>query len=302
MTPEVAPMSGPTDALRQFEQALTAALSGPTGSECPPLLAQALQHAVFPGGARIRPKLCLAVATANGCEDPALALGAACAVELLHCASLVHDDLPCFDGADTRRGKPSVHHAFGEPIAVLAGDALIVAAFESLAACATNSVAVGRLPGLLAIVGRGCGAPMGICAGQAWESEPTVDLSRYHRAKTGSLFVAATTAGAASAGVEAAPWAGLGEAIGEAYQVADDIQDAIAEPDALGKPCHQDEALHRPSAVAELGVEGAASRLRSLIEQTLASIPACAGRDQLQQLVLAQAEAFLPKSLRQRAA
>jgi geranylgeranyl diphosphate synthase type II len=129
-----------------------------------------------------------------------------------------------------------------------------------------------------------------------------VDLSRYHRAKTGSLFVAATMAGAAAAGADAAPWARLGEAIGEAYQVADDIQDAIADPDVLGKPCHQDENLHRPSAVAELGVEGAASRLRGLIEQTLDSVPACVGREQLRQLVLAQAEAFLPESLRQRAA
>jgi geranylgeranyl diphosphate synthase type II len=220
----------------------------------------------------------------------------------LHCASLVHDDLPCFDDANTRRGKPSVHCAFGEPLAVLAGDALIVTAFECLAAAAGNAQALARLPAVIAIVGRGVGSPMGICAGQAWESEPTVDLSRYHRAKTGSLFVAATTAGAAAAGVDPTPWARLGEAIGEAYQVADDIQDAIADPEVLGKPCHQDEQLHRPSAVAELGVEGAASRLRALIAQTLESIPACAGREQLQELVLAQSEAFLPKSLRQQAA
>ncbi len=295
-------MSGSSDTLRRFEEALATVMSGPTGPECPPLLAAALQHAVFPGGARIRPKLCLAVATANGLDQPGLAVGAACAVELLHCASLVHDDLPCFDDADTRRGKPSVHRAFGQPLAVLAGDALIVAAFEALSASAAGEGALARLPGLVAIVGRGCGAPMGICAGQAWESEPAVDLSRYHRAKTGSLFVAATMAGAAAAGADAAPWGRLGEAIGEAYQVADDIQDAIADPDVLGKPCHQDEHLHRPSAVAELGVEGAASRLRGLIEQTLASVPACVGREQLQQLVLAQAEAFLPESLRQRAA
>jgi geranylgeranyl diphosphate synthase type II len=295
-------MSGSDNTAGQLEQALAAVMAGPAGPDCPPLLAAALQHAVFPGGARIRPKLCLAVATANCCDEPALALGAACAVELLHCASLVHDDLPCFDDADTRRGKPSVHRVFGQPIAVLTGDALIVAALESLGGAAAGSNALSRLPGLLSIIGRGCGAPMGICAGQAWESEPAVDLSRYHRAKTGSLFVAATTAGAAAAGVDSRPWASLGEHIGEAYQIADDIQDAIAEPEALGKPCHQDEALHRPSAVAELGVEGAASRLRKLIEETLDSIPACAGREQMQQLVLAQAETFIPRGLSQRAA
>ena len=99
----------------------------------PPLLASALRYAVFPGGHRIRPQLCLAVARACGDERSRSADAAAAAIELLHCASLVHDDLPCFDDADMRRGKPSVHAQFGEPIAVLAGDALIVLAFETLA-------------------------------------------------------------------------------------------------------------------------------------------------------------------------
>lgn len=285
-----------------FEGMLAKIIDARADQDCPPLLAEALRHAVFPGGARVRPKLCLAVAAANQCDEWELALAAACSIELLHCASLVHDDLPCFDDADMRRGRPSVHRAYGEPIAVLAGDALIVAGFDSLAAGASSAIGLARLPGLLSLIGRGCGAPMGICAGQAWESEPAVDVSRYHRAKTGSLFVAATSSGAAAAGVDAAPWGLLGERIGEAYQVADDIQDAVADPATLGKPCRQDATLHRPSAVAELGVEGAASRLRQLIEQTLESIPACAGRDQLQALVRAQAQTFLPKSLGLKAA
>ena len=90
----------------------------------------------FPGGARIRPRLCLAVAQACGEDQPAVTDAAAAAIELLHCASLVHDDLPCFDDAPIRRGKPSVHRAFGEQLAVLAGDALIVLAFETLALAA----------------------------------------------------------------------------------------------------------------------------------------------------------------------
>jgi geranylgeranyl diphosphate synthase type II len=298
----VVTMSRAADAERRFEQALASVIGYCAGPDCPPLLAQAMHYAVFPGGARIRPKLCLAVASANRCAEPELALAAACAIEMLHCASLVHDDLPCFDGAETRRGKPSVQCAFGEPIAVLTGDALIVASFECLGKGAASAAGKTRLPELLAIVGRGCGAPLGICAGQAWESEPAVDLARYHQAKTGSLFVAATSAGAAAAGVDAAPWRSLGECIGAAYQVADDIQDAIADPDTLGKPCHQDEALHRPSAVSEFGVEGAAERLRQLIEQTMDSIPSCAGREELQRLVRAQAGAFLPKSLNRKAA
>ncbi|MEE4193488.1 MAG: polyprenyl synthetase family protein [Halieaceae bacterium] len=280
-----------------LEAALTAVMATTAGPECPQQLARALHHAVFPGGARIRPKLCLAIAMANGSDSLELAMRAACAIELLHCASLVHDDLPCFDDADIRRGKPSVHRAFGEPIAVLVGDALIVAALETVATGELTGTAALRMPGVFAVLSRGVGAPYGICAGQAWESEPRVDLARYHRAKTGALFIAATRAGAACAGVDGEPWEALGTSIGEAYQVADDIQDAIATPDTLGKPCHQDEHLDRPNAVAQLGVQGAARRLRDLIEAGLDSIPACPGREQLVDLVRAQSQGFVPKGL-----
>ena len=111
------------------EHTLAAAVASVSGSACPPLLAAAVNYAVFPGGARIRPRLCLAVACANGQDDPAVANAAAAAIELMHCASLVHDDLPCFDDAPTRRGKASVHRAFGERLDVLAGDAMIVLAY-----------------------------------------------------------------------------------------------------------------------------------------------------------------------------
>ena len=120
---------------------------------CPPRLADALRYAVFPGGARIRPRLCLAVAPACGDDDPAASDAAAAAIELLHCASLVHDDLPCFDDADLRRGRPSVHRAFGEPLAVLAGDALIVLAFETLARGARRCARRGSVA-LVRIIGR----------------------------------------------------------------------------------------------------------------------------------------------------
>lgn len=290
-----------SDALTELERSLNSIIDRSADQDCPPILGQALRHAVFPGGARVRPKLCLAVASANRCTEPALAMQAACAIELLHCASLVHDDLPCFDDADTRRGKPSVHKAFGEPIAVLVGDALIVAGFEAVGTVAGGDIAR-RSPGVMRILARGTGAPLGICAGQAWESEPSVDVSLYHQAKTGALFVAATQAGAAAAGVDTGDWGALGRSIGEAYQVADDIQDAVSNAEELGKPCGQDEALCRPSAVAELGLQGAARRLKELIEAGLDSVPDCPGRDQLLNLVRAQAEGFLPKSLDLRAA
>lgn len=171
------------DAKTRIERALNTALAGAEAPGCPPRLAAALRHAVFPTGALIRPRLCLAVAWACGEDDPTIAESAGAAIELLHCASLVHDDLPCFDDADTRRGRASVHSAFGEPLAVLAGDALIVLAFETLAAMNCSQPRMARL---IRIVASSVGAPTGIVAGQAWESEPKIDLAEYHRAKTGS--------------------------------------------------------------------------------------------------------------------
>ncbi len=121
------------DSNQRIERALLDTVSSMGGPGIPPQLAAALRYAVFPGGARVRPRLSLAVARACGDSCPRLADAAAASIELLHCASLVHDDLPCFDDADTRRGKPSVHKAFGEPVAVLVGDALIIGAFQTLA-------------------------------------------------------------------------------------------------------------------------------------------------------------------------
>lgn len=284
------------------EQALTAVVNRSIEKPCPPKLASAIRYAVFPGGARVRPKLCLAVATANGDSEPALSAAAAAAIELLHCASLVHDDLPCFDNAEERRGKPSVHVEFGERIAVLTGDALIVMAFEALGLAAARSVARERIPALTSILSRAVGAPFGLSAGQAWECEEGVDVSQYHRAKTGALFVGATCAGAAAAGVDVEPWRVLGERIGEGYQVADDIRDAVDDAEALGKPAGQDEALGRPSAVRELGVDGAVRRLQQLLEEAVESIPDCPGCELLQVLILEEAKRFMPKGLARRAA
>ena len=288
--------------LLDCEQYLEEAMAEHATAQCPPLLAQALNYAVFPGGARVRPKICKAVALANNSSDVGLANAAASASELLHCASLVHDDLPCFDDATQRRGKPSVHAKFGERIAVLTGDALIVAAFQTLATHAIHAVRTERVPLVTAIVARGVGAPHGICAGQAWECERSVDLSRYHRAKTGALFVAATCAGAAAAGVDPGPWVNLGASIGEAYQVADDIKDAISDPETLGKPTGIDVKLDRPSAVRELGLDGAVTRLKQCLEAGLDSMPACAGQDLLQKIVRAQASRFVPEKIAQVAA
>ena len=278
----------------RIETGLREALSlAETGA--PPRLAAALWHSVFPGGARLRPRLALAAAAACGNRHPALALGSAVAIELLHCASLVHDDLPCFDDGQVRRGRPSVQAAFGEALAVLAGDALIVLAFETLARSGVRSPS--RMVELIGLVGRAVGMPGGITAGQAWECEPFVELSEYHRAKTGVLFAAATAAGGAAGGGDAGAWWLLGERLGEAYQVADDIRDVAADPAELGKPVGRDKVLGRRSAVAELGLEGALDRFDALLGEAAAAIPACPGRAALETLIVAESRRFVPKTV-----
>jgi geranylgeranyl diphosphate synthase type II len=276
----------------RIEAAIGRAISMGRGSVAPPKLASALHYAVTPGGARIRPTILLSVALACGDDRPDLADAAAAALELIHCASLVHDDLPCFDDAPLRRGKPTVHLAFSEPLAVLTGDSLIILAFDLLAQASGDRPL--RALELMRILGRRSGMPHGICAGQGWESEAKVDLSAYHQAKTGALFIAATQMGAVAAGQEAEPWFELGARIGEAFQVADDLRDALGDEATLGKPAGQDAAHARPSAVLELGVGGAVRRLNDILGGAIASIPACPGEAMLADLVRRTAERMIP--------
>jgi geranylgeranyl diphosphate synthase type II len=280
----------------RIEAAVAAAIARgqgmPGASAAPPRLARALDHAVNPGGARIRPTILISVAMACGDDRPELTDAAAVALELIHCASLVHDDLPCFDDADVRRGKPSVHKAFGEPLAVLTGDSLIVMAFEVLAGAAGRAPL--RAVELVRLLAVRTGMPGGICAGQGWESESKVDLSAYHRAKTGALFMAATQMGAVAAGQDAEPWEELGARIGEAFQVADDLRDALCDAATLGKPAGQDAIHQRPNAVAELGVSGATRRLKDILAGAIASIPSCPGEAHLARMVTAYAERMVP--------
>ncbi len=282
------------DAVNRIEKALGEALDIANGPGRPPRLAEAMHYAVFPRGARVRPRLVLAAAAACGDDSPALTDAAAAAIELLHCASLVHDDLPCFDDAAVRRGKPALHVAYGEPLAVLAGDALIVLAFQVLARA--GSAAPHRLPGLLHIIGDAVGMPMGIAAGQAWECEPRVDLGAYQRAKTASLFSAATMSGAAAAGAEPEAWRRLGEKLGEAYQVADDLRDALADEEEAGKTTGRDAVLGRPSAALTLGIPACLRHLEDLIGEAIEAIPPCPGRQALEQLILLEARRLVPKA------
>ena len=261
-------------------------------ADAPTKLASALHYAVTPGGARIRPTILLSVAMACGDDRPRVSDAAAVALELIHCASLVHDDLPCFDDADTRRGKATVHRAYSEPLAVLTGDSLIVLAFDVIAEAAGDDPR--RALNLIRVLSRRTGMPDGICAGQGWESEAKVNLSAYHRAKTGALFIAATQMGAIAAGQDAEPWEELGARIGEAFQVADDLRDALYDAETLGKPVGQDAAHARPNAVAELGVQGAIRRLKDILGGAIASIPSCQGEAMLADMVRRYAERMTP--------
>jgi geranylgeranyl diphosphate synthase type II len=280
--------------LNRIETALELHFSHIQAMSAPPRLMAAMRHAVFPGGARIRPQLCLAVAQACGDDTPALSDAAAVSIELMHCASLVHDDMPCFDDADMRRGQITVHKQYGEPLALLTGDGLIVMAYQVLARA--GRMHASRLVDLISTISDGVGAPDGIVAGQAWECETKVALSQYQRAKTGALFVAATCAGAQAAGVDPAPWRALGEALGEAYQVADDIRDVMGQAESLGKPVGQDAQHGRPSAAADLGLAGALSYFQKLMDAAVESVPACAHRQAMQQLVRMESERLVPPS------
>ncbi|SNX71959.1 farnesyl-diphosphate synthase [Cereibacter ovatus] len=283
---------------KRIEAAMAAAIARGQGSEAPSRLASALEYSVTPGGARIRPTLLLSVATACGDDRPELSDAAAVALELIHCASLVHDDMPCFDDAEIRRGKPTVHRAYSEPLAILTGDSLIVMGFEVLARAGQHDPL--RALQLVTALAVRTGMPMGICAGQGWESESEINLSAYHRAKTGALFIAATQMGAIAAGYEPEPWEELGSRIGEAFQVADDLRDALCDAETLGKPAGQDEVHQRPNAVREYGVDGAARRLKDILGGAIASIPSCPGEAMLAEMVRRYAEKIVPAQVASR--
>ena len=236
---------------------------------------------------------------ACGDGDPDAADAAAAAIELLHCASLVHDDLPCFDDADLRRGKPSVHVAFGEPLAVLAGDALIVLAFETLARGARPRPAA--LPRLTRIVGaRRSARPHGIVAGQAWECEAAVVADRLS-ARQDRRPVRRRDAWPAPRrrGRRASLAARSARKLGEAYQVADDLRDVLCDEEELGKPIGQDAAraaAERRRATWHRRRQGACSRRWCAARPR--AIPPCPGAEELRALIKASDRAVLPQAAR----
>lgn len=246
-----------------IERRLEAALA----KTAPSRLREALLTAVMGGAARVRPMFCLTVArAAAGADPPELAWASAVAIEMVHCASLVHDDLPCFDDAIERRGRPSLHRQFGEATALLAGDALIVAAFAHLAQA-------GAPARFMVELARATGAGGGLVTGQALELESGVDLCAYHAAKTGALFEAAARLGAASVGADEEPFAALGRELGALYQLADDLADRFGDPADLGKPTGQDSTHRRPSAAGSMNRAQAADLLQDRGRDLVRAIP-----------------------------
>ena len=240
-------------------------------------LGAAMRYAVLAGGKRLRPLLVLAACEAVG-GDRNAAIRAACAVELIHAYSLVHDDMPCMDNDVLRRGKPTVHVQFGEAQAMLAGDAMQALAFEVLTP--EEGMAPALQARLCALLARAAGFA-GMAGGQAIDlasigqslDEPT--LRDMHRRKTGMLLQASVMMGAACGKASAATLAALndyGAAIGLAFQVVDDILDVTQESATLGKTAGKDQQDNKPTYVTVLGLEPARQLARDLRLQALQAL------------------------------
>ncbi len=265
------------------------ALDGFIEAHSPADLGVAMRYGVLEGGKRLRALLVLAASDAVG-GNPDAALRAACAVEMIHAYSLIHDDMPCMDNDVLRRGKPTVHVAFGEAQALLAGDALQALAFEILTpeADAIPSEVQAKLCRLLA---RASGLG-GMAGGQAIDlasvgkSLTEEQLKRMHELKTGALLKASVEMGAAcdaKNGTRAshsqhglqASLATYGAAVGLAFQVVDDILDVTADAATLGKTAGKDAMQNKPTYVALMGLANAEKYANDLLNQALAALDVC---------------------------
>lgn len=254
---------------QRVEAALEAALPAP--DPAPQRLHAAMRHAVLGGGKRMRPLLVYAAGTVTGADEATLDAPAA-AVELIHAYSLVHDDLPAMDDDAMRRGRPTVHVAFDEATAILAGDALQTRAFEVLADAHVDSAL--RVAWLQTLA-RASGVA-GMCGGQALDIDATgqqqslAALQRMHALKTGALIRASVRLGALAGGADAATLQRLdrfADALGLAFQVRDDILDVEASSETLGKTAGKDAAQDKSTYPALLGMDGAKARLDDLAAQ-----------------------------------
>lgn len=267
--------------LAAFEVAATAQL--PAADRAPQRLHQAMRYAVLDGGKRVRPVLVDAAGEVVGAPEPALR-AAALAVEYVHAYSLIHDDLPCMDNDVLRRGKPTVHIAFDEATAMLAGDALQAEAFQAIAEA---PIEAGTRAALMAELAAAAGT-RGMCGGQAIDlaavgsSMSRAELEQMHGMKTGALLRAAVRMGALAGAADPAVLAPLdryAHAVGLAFQVVDDVLDVEATSQDLGKTAGKDAQQGKPTYVSMLGLSAArqwAERLRQDAHGALDTLPAAA--------------------------
>ena len=240
----------------------------------PAKIAEAMRYSWLDGGKRLRPVLCLAFADAvsGSSLSGTVADDAACALEAIHTYSLIHDDLPAMDDDDLRRGRPTNHKVYGEAMAILAGDALLTAAFEVL----TNGPELALRVRLCAELAFASGAA-GMVGGQVLDiaEDRPAELSylqRLHSLKTGALIKAACRMGALAGGADDPKLAAAseyGDAVGMAFQIADDILDVTASAEAMGKPTGADAAAGRFTFPAVVGLERAKQMADELVERAL---------------------------------
>lgn len=235
-------------------------------------VAEAMRYSALGGGKRIRAIICLAACEACG-GGAADALDAACALEMIHAYSLIHDDLPCMDDDALRRGKPSCHIAFGEANALLAGDALLTKAFETLGALGDNALAAQCVLTLARAAGNG-----GMIGGQELDlyyenkSPDAVQLNELHRKKTGALIRAAAALGAICARADTARRTALDSYaanVGLAFQIIDDVLDAVSTDEALGKPVGSDALEGKTTYYTLYGEKGALALATELTDEAI---------------------------------
>ena len=281
------------DWVAEAQERVEQALAQWVPQAAPAGLGEAMRYAVLDGGKRLRPLLVLAACEAvHG--NAAAALRAACAVELIHAYSLVHDDLPCMDNDVLRRGKPTVHVRFGEARALLAGDALQALAFELLTP--QEGVAPALQAQLCRLLACAAGAD-GMAGGQAidlasiGQALDEAQLRQMHRLKTGALLQTSVLMGAACGSASAPAWSALsdyGAAIGLAFQVVDDVLDVTQDSATLGKTAGKDAASSKPTYVSLMGLEGARTHAQELHHQALQALARSALPDTERLAALAQ--------------
>ncbi|MBZ5538243.1 MAG: polyprenyl synthetase family protein [Acidobacteriia bacterium] len=262
----------------QVDEALDRLLPG--ADQRPQSIHQAMRYSTFAGGKRLRPALCLEAGKVAGAADQEL-IPVACAIEMIHTYSLIHDDLPALDNDDLRRGQLTVHKKFGEAIAILAGDALLTRAFQILSGFDCIPLYSERRLAAMREIACAVGTVNGMIGGQVADLEAegetiSADLLQYiHSSKTGALIRASVRAGAVMGDVsetEIEALTSYGTRIGLAFQIVDDILDRVSSREVLGKTPGKDRSRKKATFPALFGLDDSRRKARSLVDEALRSL------------------------------